>query len=233
MKVGFLSDIHGNAIALKSCLEHLKKMELDRVYFLGDAVGYMTGEKEVLDLLLKEEISCQLGNHERMMLHPTPQSLEREPIYHLLAARSRLGERVTELIDDWPESRELKIEGKRILMVHGSPFSSIEEYVYPDADLSRFSEIPYDVVFMGHTHRPFIRWINGKMCVNIGSVGLPREHGNLASFAVYDGDQGECQIYRVPFDIHEVISAYNHQLDPSVIACLHRTSPEVVGEILR
>jgi len=42
----------------------------------------------------------------------------------------------------------------------------------------------------------------------------------------------KCQIYRVPFDIDEVISTYNDQLDPSVIACLHR-SPEVVGEILR
>ncbi|MBM3324854.1 MAG: YfcE family phosphodiesterase, partial [Calditrichaeota bacterium] len=40
MKIGFISDIHGNAEALEAALTSLEKQHLDRLYCLGDIVGY-------------------------------------------------------------------------------------------------------------------------------------------------------------------------------------------------
>jgi len=36
MKIAFISDIHGNAIALESVLEDIQKKKVDKIYVLGD-----------------------------------------------------------------------------------------------------------------------------------------------------------------------------------------------------
>jgi len=39
MKYGFFSDVHANLEALKACIIDFRAEKLDKVYFLGDAVG--------------------------------------------------------------------------------------------------------------------------------------------------------------------------------------------------
>jgi len=85
-----------------------------------------------------------------------------------------------------------------------------------------FQRFPYDVVFMGHTHRPFIRWINGKMMSTLVRW-IAMGTWPLSPFMM---GIKKCQIYRVPFDIDDNLHL-QRSLDPSVIACLHRTSPKL------
>ena len=40
MRVGVISDIHGNAAALETVLEALEEERLDAIWCLGDLVGY-------------------------------------------------------------------------------------------------------------------------------------------------------------------------------------------------
>jgi putative phosphoesterase len=224
MRLAFLSDVHGNAIALDACLRHVCAFGIDAIYFLGDAVGYLPAARAVLDRLEREAIACQKGNHEAMLLAREEVTTEREDVYRLSAAADELDPPHWTRIVSWPASRELAIGGRSLRLVHGSPADALNGYVYPDTDLTPFHNLPYDVVVMGHTHRPFVRQSGGKLFVNAGSVGLPRDRGDLAAFAVYDSDSHRAEIVRVPLNVDVILAAYGDRIHDSVRACLRRTT---------
>ena len=64
MRIGFISDIHGNYEALKSVLSALDKLNVSEVYCLGDVVGYYSQVNECCDELRKRQIPCIMGNHD-------------------------------------------------------------------------------------------------------------------------------------------------------------------------
>jgi putative phosphoesterase len=222
MRVAFLSDVHGNALALDACLARVRSIEADAVYFLGDAVGYLPAAREVLDRLDLERIPCQQGNHERMLLNPAEVPADREAAYRLGGARAQLDEEQLRRIAAWSTTRELTAGRRTLLLVHGSPAEPLDGYVYPDTDLAAFADVPYDAVVMGHTHRPFVRSCDGKVFVNAGSVGLPRDRGDQAAFALYDSAADRFETVRVPLDVPAILAAYGDQIADPVRACLLR-----------
>lgn len=223
MKIGLISDAHGNSVVLGACLEKIDSLKLDATYFLGDAVGYFPGEVEVLQQLRQRSILCQKGNHEAMLLGELGFSGEKESVYRIADARARLTSSDLQTIREWPEHRVVHVGGRKLLLVHGSPFDFLCEYVFADSDLSRFSTLGYDAVFLGHTHRPFVRAVGAVSVVNVGSCGMPRDRGNLASFAVYDVESNACEIVRVSFQPEEVLSHFSDLGIPEPVRrCMER-----------
>jgi predicted phosphodiesterase len=233
MRIALLADVHGNSIALERCLAVLRSFDPDATYFLGDCVGYIPGEQECLELLSASNIACQRGNHEQMLLFPTQESEGREDVYGLAAVARRTSAAAMHTIGSWPIRRELEIDGRRILLVHGSPDSALDGYVYPDADLSSYRGLPYDAVLMANTHRPFVRRIGDTVMANVGSVGLPRDVGRLSSVATYDAQANEVSILRPTLDIEAVLTRWGNRMHSLTRACLLRTAPEFVGEVIR
>jgi len=86
--------------------------------------------------------------------------------------------------DDWPLSRELTVEGRRIVVVHGNRSRWIEEpqtllwtlslgAYHPHAGLSRELRRrvgPVDAIVFGHTHRPHVETLDGTLMFNPGGV---------------------------------------------------------------
>jgi predicted phosphodiesterase len=231
VRIAVLSDVHGNAIALDACLVRLDRLAVDARMFLGDVVGYLPDEVRCLRALRAEGFECQQGNHEAMLLSGSA-TTEAEAVYRLDDARRRLTGDGLRAIATWPVSRTLEGGGVRVLFVHGAPDDPLEGYVYPDSDVSRWDELPFDAVFMGHTHRPFARRSGRVLFANTGSVGLPRDAGSLASFAVLDSDTVQCAHFRVPFDVEAVMRRAGPALHPATRACLRRRASEVVGKVL-
>ncbi|RJP75072.1 MAG: metallophosphoesterase, partial [Candidatus Zixiibacteriota bacterium] len=64
MKIGFLSDIHGNLEALTAALRSLERHRTDRIVCLGDVVGYGANPGECLDLVRRQAAIQVLGNHD-------------------------------------------------------------------------------------------------------------------------------------------------------------------------
>jgi putative phosphoesterase len=223
MRIGLLSDAHGNHLWLAACLRKLNEFQVSSIYFLGDATGYLPGEAEVLRLLRSEAVYCQKGNHEAMLLGELPLPENKDATYGLAAARERLSIEDREYIGGWPTYRIVKLAGKNLLFVHGSPNNHLQEYVYPDSDLSMFDTVGYDAVVMGHTHRPFVAKRANTLVVNVGSCGLPRDQGDLPAFAVLDVTELSCHIYRLQFDADRVIRYFGaDQLPRAVHDCLLR-----------
>lgn len=95
----------------------------------------------------------------------------------------------------------LRIKNRRILLVHGSPYSPIEEYVY-ERDVDEKFLRDYEAVVMGHTHIPFIKKVGSKLAINCGAVGQPRDGNIKASFAVIDDESFSAEIVRVEYDVN-------------------------------
>lgn len=202
-------------------------------YFIGDAIGYLPDEIAVLERLESLGAHCQQGNHEAMLLSEDGLDHEKERLYGLCHVRERLKSTgwIEKLIR-WPTSVSMTIEGKRFLLVHGSPASALFDYVYPDSDLSVFKDIPYDFVVMGNTHRPFVKKEGNVVFVNLGSIGLPRDSGNLASFGIYELELQQFNIVRVPIDVEKILIKYGGCIHEAVSACFKRTAVDAFGVIV-
>ena len=67
-----------------------------------------------------------------------------------------------------PESAAVEVVGRRLVVVHGhqvgSPTPRLLAAAHPDADITVF----------GHTHRPLVERLDGRLYLNPGGAGAPR-----------------------------------------------------------
>jgi len=224
LKLGLLSDAHGNPFGLQACISELRKLGAADIYFLGDAVGYFPLAEEVIAALRQQQIPCLLGNHDAMLCGVLPLDPIKDLVYGLGELAQRLDPATKEEISRWPVRRVVEIDGRRVLLVHGSPRDELNEYIYPNTDLSWFGSIQTDAVFMGHTHIPFIRRKDDILVVNVGSCGLPRDIGNQAACALFDTQSGDVDILRIPFDTARLLAAASRRgkVADQVVRCLSR-----------
>lgn len=230
--IGLLSDAHGNGPAFDLAVELLLAHGARRIFFLGDAVGYVPST-DVLDSLarLGDLVQCIRGNHEAMLLEKHI-DVAREPLYQFEALRPKLTNDQQLMIAAWPASYTEMIDGQKVLLVHGSPSDPTYGYVYPDTDLAAFTP-DADWVFMGNTHHPFIRDQAGTRYVNIGSCGMPRDDGRYGSAALVNIEAISVRILR--FDITQATSLVLEQfpnVHPLVRELYERRRTFVMGDIL-
>lgn len=230
MKLGIIADVHGNPRALKVCLQAVERLGADDIYSLGDAVGYLPGENGVLDILRAARVKCQKGNHEAMLLGEISLPEKRDRVYGIRAARERISRENLRFIQSWPDCRKISVGDRKLFMVHGSPKDHLQGYVYSEKDFLFDEHDTYDAVFMGHTHYPLVFDQLGLQVVNVGSCGLPRDQGNLSSFAIYDTRMHQTRILRLWFDSKEIVEDFSQNSIPNeVIECLNRHTPEPFG----
>jgi putative phosphoesterase len=180
MRLGLVADLHGNTGALNIALERLDG-RVDRMLMAGDALNQYRFEDEIIETIRKRGIVYITGNHEHAMLG------NMSLIKRLRAA----SEGNWEFLSQAPDRVVLELDGKRLLMVHGSPWPPHDEYLYEnDQKLQRVPELEVDFLVLGHTHVPMILTIGSTLVVNPGSVGDARGGGNdgALSYAILDTD---------------------------------------------
>lgn len=223
MKIGFISDAHGNPYSLRLCLDRLNSMGVDEIVFLGDAAGYFPETNEVIELLQAFSCTCLLGNHDAMLIGKIPVDAKKDGVYKITELRQIIKSEYLDLLSSWLPFFILHFDDlKKALCVHGSPWDPACGYVYPDADFYAFRLLDFDYIIMGHTHRPFIHTLGQKKIVNVGSCALPRDFGNELCFGILDTKKHTFENYRMPYDINHIIQKYEDSVHPSVIDCLNR-----------
>ena len=73
MRIGLISDIHGNLIALESVLSELKREQVDSMICLGDVAALGPQPHEVIERLRKLNCPVVMGNTDDWYLQPLPE----------------------------------------------------------------------------------------------------------------------------------------------------------------
>jgi len=229
MKIGFLSDAHGNYQGFLKGLNVLSDKNVDEIYFLGDAVGYLNSIKVLKYLETQRgQIKSILGNHDLMLLGEELQQ-DKDQVYQLNKIRKRVSSELKCFLNALPQEIVLEQPCGNIQIIHGAPDNISYGYVYPDTDLKNYKNSPYDYVFMGNTHRPFVRKEFGIYFVNVGSCGLSRDVGAMGSVCVLDTEKCEPTIYR--YDMSEINKKVirQYKLHESVALLFSRSSETIFG----
>jgi diadenosine tetraphosphatase ApaH/serine/threonine PP2A family protein phosphatase len=223
MRTLILSDIHSNLTALQTVLEDAAPF--DRVFCLGDVVGYGPDPNECIETLKAlPELTCVKGNHDAAIIGDIDINVFNN------SARLSLEWLSLQLTPDnyhWLKERPSLVEVGAFTIVHASPRSPVWEYVM-DVDVARenMREFETPICLVGHTHYPCVFSLTDeeegevqlsvhlpdrpfkletKSIVNPGSVGQPRDRNPKASYLIHDDAEALPWTYRrVAYDVDAV-----------------------------
>lgn len=201
MKWCVFSDVHGNAAFLDAAMAYWQTKGYDGYIFLGDAVGYFPDWRTVIERLTALNCRCLLGNHDAMALGLLPIDAAKDAVYRLSAVRDGLSAEQRAFLGGNQPCLSLPLGSYRCLFVHGTPAEPLNGYGYEDAEIATPPGEEVDFLFMGQTHRPWLRRDGRMTAVNVGSIGLPRDIGNAPSWAVFDDRTGTAKIERLRLDL--------------------------------
>jgi putative phosphoesterase len=197
MRLAIISDVHGNLPALDAVLADIEGQHPDRVYCLGDLVGYGASPNEVIAAIRRADIPTLMGNYDDGVAFDRDDCgcAYKEPVDRELGQRSLNWTRAETTSENKAFLRSLvpvirfDVSGQRVLLVHGSP-RKMNEYLFEDRPRSIFERLARtsnaDVIVFGHTHMPYTKLIDGVLFVNAGSVGKPKDGNPRACYAVID-----------------------------------------------
>lgn len=187
MRVGIVSDIHCNIAGLERALELMAPV--DALLCAGDMVYQYRWSNEVVALLRDLGAYVVLGNHEEVLLGPAGERLRSSP---------KVRRDLLEWLAAQPYRLELELDGKKVLMTHGSPWPPYDEYHYPHESIwARAAELDCDTLVVGHTHFKMAQRFGRVLVINPGSAGEPRDprNGFQLSCAVWDTTTDEVVFY--------------------------------------
>jgi len=208
MKIGFISDIHSNIYAFKSMLKNMEELSVDEILCCGDIVGYNTFSNECLEIVRESHIQSVLGNHDWATLSGDTSWFNQYGVAGVEYCRKNINENNMRFLQELPTNKSFELEGISFYMTHGSPRDNVFEYVFPWSSnnvFKTFAEmVDAEVIVLGHTHIPMEKRVGGKIFLNPGSVGQPRDGISDASFLVFDTKKRICKWHRVAYDIDAV-----------------------------
>lgn len=207
MRILFIADVHGNYEALRALLAASPAFDL--LVCLGDIVGYYPQVNEVATELRERNAITLRGNHDDMLLCGDIATQSEAVRFGLEAARDLLLPEHLAWLATLPPRLELELGAKNILIVHGSPWKPLDEYIYPDSPkLPEIAALPFDIIAWGHTHREVLRYEPGpRLLINPGSVGQSRSQRGRACAALVCTETFATTALAVPYDPTPVIAA--------------------------
>ncbi len=215
MRRALISDIHGNLEALEVVLDDIKAQGIEEIFCLGDIIGYGPNPRECIDRVMEHTAMSLLGNHDQgAMFDPDGFNVGAERA--IFWTREQLespsdranNEKRWEFLGTLPRTHKLD----PFLFVHGSPRNPLSEYIFPEdiynhRKMERLFQLVERYCFQGHTHVPGVftegyqfyspeeidhqyTLGDGKVMINVGSVGQPRDGDPRACYVILEDGKG-------------------------------------------
>ncbi|GGM76372.1 putative phosphoesterase [Halarchaeum rubridurum] len=201
MRIGLLSDVHANRVALEAVLTDMP--DVDRLLCAGDVVGYNPWPAGCVELLRERDVPTVMGNHDRMLASGRNFGANGMAAAGIAHARELLDAAGREWVESLPRER-VACDG-RVKVVHDHP-ERVDHYTYP-REFSPALLGDEEVLVLGHTHVQGHRAFGDGLVVNPGSVGQPRDGDPRAAYAIVDLDEKEVEERRVEYDVERVVDA--------------------------
>ena len=149
MKYLIISDIHGSGYYANKINEIYEKEKPDKIILLGD-LYYHGPRNRLTDGYNPMEVAKILNKYKGI----------------ILCTRGNCDAEVDEMISEFKfeESIQLNIEEKRFFFTHGHKYN--------------IDNIPknIDILVYGHFHTGYIKEKDGILCINAGSISLPKNN---------------------------------------------------------
>lgn len=218
MRLAVISDVHANLEALTAVLRDIEQCNVERIFFLGDAVGYGADPVKCVKLICDVCEIRLLGNHDYVAM-----GLDDPDHFNVIARQSILW--TQRILNRKTLERLAGFEMEATFLdyyfVHASPGCPAEwNYILtPDDAAANFDRFSQDFCFIGHSHLPavFCRRPDGtvmfcdppaftaeKNCryiINVGSVGQPRDGNRNACYLIADVDANHFEYRRPTYDL--------------------------------
>ena len=227
MRILLLSDIHSNLEALEACLAAAP--EHDRVFNLGDVVGYGASPNEVTVRSRRLGEVFVRGNHDKAV-----SGIDNVETFNPVAGLAALWNR--EHLDaehvNWlctlPQGPVMRPDLIDVQLVHGAPDDEDRYIVNVQDALSTLATSERAITFFGHTHIQGLFRMRAGLAeaiypeyasiakaenwslelesgttymINPGSVGQPRDGDWRAAFGLFDTESRTITFCRTPYDL--------------------------------
>ena len=220
MRILVLSDVHANLAAFQTVLDDAAG-KWDKIWYLGDLVGYGPNPNECVELLHRYDHVALSGNHDWAALDKLDISdFNQEARAAVLWTRDTLTEESLAFLDSLPAKRTQD----QFTLAHASPRHPVWEYIL-DYETARenFEHFTTPYCLVGHTHIPVliaedegdelfvltptyketIYLEDTRVIINPGSVGQPRDSDPRAAYALLNSEDLTWEFHRVAYPIEE------------------------------
>lgn len=187
MRIGLISDVHGNTVALDVVLNDASQHDLDLIVCLGDIAANGPDPEGAVERIAALDCPVVMGNTDADLVNPppwwhdpatigAPETIQRVIEISLWCANRLTGSH-TAFLAGLPATVDVGLVGaSRLLAFHGSPRAA-DDIITADTLPGELDEMlagtDQSVLAGGHTHVPMVRRYNTQTIVNPGSVGRP------------------------------------------------------------
>jgi putative phosphoesterase len=224
-------DIHANVVALERCYEAATRLNPDRIIHLADLGGYAPFVNDVSEFMIEHNIEGVQGNYDYNVAHDRADCgcKYEDPLQAELShvsfewTKTHTTSENKAYMKDLPFSIRIDGAGKSVHVFHATPVAN-NLYWYEDRNAKFYRRMAAksgaDIMVFGHTHNPFRRELDGKVFINAGSVGKPKDNNPQTGFVCIDVDeQGvRTRFVRLDYDVERVASAIIESGLPALFA---------------
>ena len=201
MKLGIVSDVHGNLRGLDAVVADVDAVKPDLVVHGGDLVVNGPRPAEVVDRVRELGWPGILGNTDEV-LWKLPAGM---PGF-IRAAFERRAAATRELIGpqrvDWLRGLAPEWKGEGVALVHAAPgdlWKMVGANTPDDQLRATYGPLGEPVAVYCHIHQPFVRDLGGLVVANSGSAGAPYDGDTRPSWLLLE--DGVATVRRVEYDV--------------------------------
>ena len=208
MRIAMVGDLHGNLPATLAMERTLAGLNIDEIWFLGDAVGKGPESPATCDWVRAHCTRFVGGNWDYGI---GGKHFPADAYYW-----DQLGPERMAWLSELPREMDVMISGTRFRLFHGRP---VTELMHAGSDrdtlVACFTHdgVTYGGVIFADSHRPFLRTLDVGYIVNTGSVGnnmgVPKAHALVVEGQLDSAEPGLLQMttLSVPYDNEAAVAA--------------------------
>ena len=194
MRIGIISDIHGNRTAFEAVLADLRQTAPDLILHGGDLADGGASPAEIVDRIRDLGWQGVVGNTDEMLFRPESLQEFANQSPNLRTLFAAIEEMATWTREALGQERIAWLRGlppiqihSPMALVHASPESPwrAPSPDASDAELeSIYSPLGQPIAIYGHIHRSYVRSVSGMIVANTGSVSLSYDGGSSCCLPV-------------------------------------------------
>lgn len=219
MRIGIITDVHNNVVALKAILQKFQSEKCDGIICCGDIIGIGPYPEETVSVLteIPNMLACVKGNHERYLVEgipseiPNSENMGMAEMEHHKWEHSLLSNKSKDYMKSLKYEEWITINSKRIYISHFAIdennryfTNGIRNHSANELD-DLFGYVDADIILYGHEHKKSI--LKGiKHYINCGSLGCPMKDKNIARAGILTVDKDFAFTdVTVEYDVEQVL----------------------------